>query len=67
MKIAQSTFSLDDIEFKILGMDNRNSFYKFVCKLFRASYINRLAIESVDYSLKTKLYRTILERFLIPK
>jgi hypothetical protein len=67
IKVAQRTFSLDDIEFKILGMDKRNSFYKCICKLFRPSYIKKLSLKQVDYSLQSKLDRSALNKFFIHK
>jgi hypothetical protein len=64
IKIAHNTFSLDDIEFKVLGMESRNVFYKFVCKLFCPFYIRKLALERVDYSLQIKLDKTSLSSTL---
>jgi hypothetical protein len=64
IKIAHNTFSLDDIEFKVLGMGSRNLFYKFVCKLFCPSYIRKLALDSVDYSLQIKLNKRSLNTTL---
>jgi len=66
IKVASIPFSLDDIEFKILGMDKRNSFYKFVYKLFFPSYIKKLSVEKVDYSLQAKLDRTALNIAVSP-
>jgi hypothetical protein len=65
IKVASIPFSLDDIEFNILGMDKRKSFYKFIFKLFLPSYIKKLSLKEVDYSLQTKLDRTALNRALI--
>lgn len=65
IKVASIPFSLDDIEFRILGMDKHNSFYKFVRKLFCPSYIKKLSLKQVDYSLQFKLDRTVLNKSVV--
>lgn len=64
IKVAHTAFSLDDIEFKILRINDRNPLYKFIDNLFCCSYIRKLAVKEVDYSLQAMLDRTALAKGL---
>src|SRR3970040_3099797 len=60
IKVGHNAFSLDDIEFKILRLNNRNLLRRFLDRSFCSFYIRKLALEKADYSLKTMLDRTPL-------
>jgi hypothetical protein len=64
IKVAHFAFSLNDIEFKILGMNDRNLFYKFIDNLFWSSSIKELALEQVDYSLQIMLDQSALNNYI---
>ncbi|SDW13076.1 DUF547 domain-containing protein [Flavobacterium degerlachei] len=64
IKVAHNSFSLNDIEYKILRINSRNPVYKFIDNLFCCSYIRKLAVKEVDYRLQSMLDRTPLSNGL---
>ena len=64
IKVAHNAFSLNDIEYKILRINSRNPIYKFIDNLFCSSYIRKLAVKQIDYSLQIMLDRSPLTKGL---
>lgn len=59
IKIARHLLSLNDIEFRILGMYNK-PLYKFIGNLFSPSFVKQVAIKNIDINCQKKLDRTPL-------
>lgn len=61
IKIARNILSLDDIEYKILGL-NTNRFNKVMNLLFSRSFIKKVAIKNPGANFHTMLDRTPIGR-----